>query len=376
MVSAVAVACVVAVAVPLAVVLSPARSHPMAGGIARQKVLAALNTTIGAGNFDAVYAEQPPSDAAGSSGGAAVGGQGVIDVDPLAMEVTSTGAELGGVTVRVDGTSVWEGAPAGLSAGEGSPGTPLASFATLVEGTLGPRQGALSMMDLASPTGYLQLDQNAVTNADEIGTGTVDGSAVTEYDVDLSPAQQANPPGATGAETTAIEDALGVLAAQGYTGSTVTIAVDGAGFIRQTVTVANFSDGATQTTQLTLSDFGCAGTVLVPGQTGATTSTAGCVSPDPSAVSNLGTSPSGSPITILPSSTTFTPDGTATASSGEVTATTAPSTYSGGAATDQSDGVSQSPDLSAGPAVSGNTGSGGDLNATGGVGATAIPHAP
>ena len=288
------------------------------------------------------------------------------------MEVTSTGPELGGITVRVNGTNVWEGGPPGLSAGdlEDSPGTPLASFATLVEGTLGPRQGALSMMNLASPTGYLQLDQNAITNADQIGTGTVDGSAVTEYDVTLSPGQQADPPGATGAETTAIEDALGVLAAQGYTGSTVTISVDGAGFIRQTVTVANFSDGATQTTQLTLSDFGCVGTVLVPGQTGATTPAAGCASPDPSASSDVGTVPGGSPATTYPSSVTFMPDGTPSPSGSGGPVPNA-DTYSGGAANRAYGGASQGADQGGAATVSGDSGSDAVPNAAGGP----IPHA-
>ena len=317
----VVVVAVVAVAVPLAVVLAPTSSRPpgrhLADSPARRHVLAALGATVASGSFDITYAEQPatssssgsgcqpPSSASGvlppsapglggSSGsgaecslqtpGEALSGQGTIDTDPLDMVATSQLPGLGTVTTYIDGYAVWEegGGGYGLSPGSGAsgPGSPIPGFAGLVEGTLGPRQGGLSMMDLASPTGYLELDQAAITAASETGTGTVGGTPVTDYLVDISPAAQADPPGATSPETEAIQSALGELAVQGYTGTKVTIAIDASGYIRQTVSVAQFSDGATQTTRVDFSNFGCAGHVLMPGQTGSTTPPAGCVSPD------------------------------------------------------------------------------------------------
>ncbi|HTZ10489.1 MAG TPA: hypothetical protein VMB72_15555, partial [Acidimicrobiales bacterium] len=100
--------------------------------------------------------------------------------------------------------------------------------------------------------------------------------------VAISPADQAGPPGATPAEATAIQAALAQLATEGYTGTEVTIAIDDSGYIRQTDSVAQFSDGTTQSTEVTFSDFGCAGQVLMPGQGGSGTPPAGCVSPDKS----------------------------------------------------------------------------------------------
>ena len=98
---------------------------------------------------------------------------------------------LGEITLRDNGTDVWEfgGADYGLAPGssETGPGASLSGFAGLVEGTLGARQGALAMGGLSSPTGYLDLDQSMISGADQTGTGTVDGVAVTIYtDLDRS----------------------------------------------------------------------------------------------------------------------------------------------------------------------------------------------
>lgn len=305
---AVSVLCIVVVAVPLTLVLTSAKSGPPAGARlgtrrAQHRVLAALSATIDSGSFDMTYSDQPPT-APSSTGptttcptsglenegcgypgsrGVTVAGQGTIDTNPFAMVASSDVPGIGPVTARADGTDVWEigGGNYGLSPGSTTgPGSPLSGFANLVEGTLGSRQGALGMMGLASPTGYLELDQNAITGTSQIGTSVVDGVAVTVYRVTLDPAQQATVPGATPEEATTIADALAVLQQQGYTGTTVTVSIDAAGYIRQTISVASFSDGVTQTSETTFSDFGCAGTVLMPGQTGPAAPPSGCVSPD------------------------------------------------------------------------------------------------
>ena len=290
----VAGAVTIAVAVTLVAVLGPASSKGAGTGHgpARHTVLAALSATIASGSFAMAYSEQPvtPPTTGGSQSpygggdGVALSGQGVIDTNPFAMVATSQVPGVGEVTARADGTDVWEsgGADYGLSPGSTSagPGSPLDGFAPVVESTLGARQGALSMMGLASPTGYLELDQDAITSAEQAGTGTVDGTPVTEFTVFLDPDAQADPPGATDVEASAIGAALAQLAAQGYRGTTVKVAIDGAGYIRQTVSTASFADGATQITQVTFSDFGCAGTVLMPGQSGASAPPPGCTSPD------------------------------------------------------------------------------------------------
>ena len=107
--------------------------------------------------------------------------------------------------------------------------------------------------------------------------------------IDLS--QLAQVPGITTDETTTIQGAVGVLDQAGYTGTMVKVAIDDAGFIREVTPVANFSDGGKVTLDATFSNFGCAGTVLMPGQQGATAPPAGCVSPDSTTTTTTTTGP-------------------------------------------------------------------------------------
>jgi hypothetical protein len=219
-----------------------------------------------------------------------------------------------GVSVRLDGTDYWEGnvgtglAPA-TPAPDGSSGTgsPLSRFSGLVEQTLGSRPGGVAMMAMASPTGFLDLAQTEVTGADQTGTETVDGTSLTEYQVSLDPTQLATSPGTTTEEATAIAAAVKVLQQQGLTGLDATIGVDASGFIHQATSVATFSGGGTVTLRTTLSDFGCAGTVLMPGQQGTATAPAGCVTPD------TGLAPPSTTTTAPPSTTTTAPPSTTTA---------------------------------------------------------------
>jgi hypothetical protein len=290
---------------------SPPTDRPPHGGDAVHRVVTALSATVDSGSYDFTSSEDPVVPAATttttacpSAGvdavapgayvcgpapqGLALHAQGTVDTHPFAMVADSDVPGIGPTTLRDDGTDVWEygGGDYGLAPGspQAGPGAPLSGFSSLVEGTLGPREGALAMMGLASPTGYLTLEQNAVSAANQIGTGTVDGVAVTVYEVTLDPAQEAAAPGTTSQEATAITAALGVLKDQGYTGTTVTVSIDGAGFVRKTVSVASFADGATQSQAVTLSNFGCAGKVLMPGARGSSAPPPGCVSPDDASV--------------------------------------------------------------------------------------------
>jgi len=255
-----------------------------------------------------------------------VTGQGTIDTDPFAMVATSDVTGLGMITIRDNGTDIWEfgGGDYGLEPGsnESGPGSTLTGFAGSVEGTLGQRQGALAMGGLSSPTGYLDLDQSMITGADEIGTGTVDGTAVTIYQLSITAAQEANVPDTTAQEAEAIAAANAILASQGYTGTTVQVSIDASGYIRQTRSVAHFTDGSTSSSEAKFSDFGCAGTVLMPGQSGATSSPAGCVSPDTGVAPPASTStPTSTPTTNSTSTTpTSTPTSTTSTTSSSVPA--------------------------------------------------------
>jgi hypothetical protein len=391
-IASVCLVCVAAVSVPVALTLSSGGAAPtlphvaqkqtpthLPQGKAQQQVLAALSATTSSGSFNVSYEFDPAtpptettttttsqctsvgeSGVAVSSGGTVsnssgvvmvspptgsgvecvgsgegaspnlmITGQGTIDTDPFAMVATSDVPGFGTITLRDDGTDIWElgGGDYGLSPGstDDGPGQSLSGFAGLVEGTLGQRQGALAMGGLSSPTGYLDLDQSMITGADQIGTGTVDGTAVTIYQLSISAAQEANVPRETAEESTAVTAANAILAAQGYTGTTVQVSIDASGFIRQTQSVAHFSDGSTSTSESTFSDFGCAGTVLMPGQTGATEPPAGCVSPDTGVAPTTTTTapPSSTTSTAPPASTT-----TTTTSASEPPASTTTTTTS------------------------------------------------
>ena len=188
------------------------------------------------------------------------------------------------------------------------------------------------MGGLASPTGYLDLDQSMITGADQTGTGAVDGVPVTIYTISIQPGQGANIPGLNAEQAKATADSDAILQQNGFTGSTVQVSIDASGYIRQTRSVAHFSDGSTTSSESTFSDFGCAGTVLMPGQTGATAPPAGCVSPDtgvaPTTTTTASTAPSSTIPTPALAPTTTTTVTEPPSSSSTTTSTTLPPTTS------------------------------------------------
>jgi hypothetical protein len=371
------VACIAALAVPVAVALSSSgptakptktASPHVTQGVAERQLISALSATTSSGSFNVSYEFDPAtpptvtttttttttqastcqvivlppgqgvtsSAGGGVSGGLAGGalptspqtsevctggsvggpspsvssvtsGHGTIDTDPFAMLAVSNVPGLGQITLRDNGTNVWEfgGADYGLAPGssETGPGAPLSGFASLVEGTLGARQGALAMGGLSTPTGYLDLDQSMISGANQTGTGTVDGVAVTIYTISIAPGQGENIPGLNAEQAKAIADSDAILKQQGFTGSTVQVSVDASGYIRQTRSVAHFSDGSTTSSESTFSDFGCAGTVLMPGQSGASAPPAGCVSPDTGVAPTTTTTSTDPPSTTVPPTT-------------------------------------------------------------------------
>jgi hypothetical protein len=362
-VAAAALICLAVVAAPIGLIVSGGSGRSSAGrktghssnlgtGPAAHQLLSALNATTDSGNFEVSYtfggqasgapATTPtttcttpsglgsaPVDCAssGALGDQPVTGNATVDVQPFAMVATSDVSGLGTVVLRDNGTDVWEegGGNYGLSPGstDSGPGSLLTGFASLVEGTLGARQGALAMLGLASPTGYLSLDPTETNHANLVGTDTVDGVTVNVYQIFITPAQGGQVPGLTTQEQQATSDALAVLRNQGYTGSTVRISVDSAGFIRRTQTTDHFADGSTMTSEAEFSDFGCASTVVMPGQTGATSPPVGCTSLDNP---DTATAPSHSPAATAPvpattSTTTPLPESAVPSTS---TTTTAP----------------------------------------------------
>jgi hypothetical protein len=353
-------------------VTSSAQQHHIAlgNGPAKRSVLAALSATTDSGSFAFSYElsdTQPTSsspDADPSCSGPVcpmvqtpqstdVQGSGTIDTNPMAMAASASLSSNGDgglqVGVRVDPTTVWEVSntdnqltPEANDAG----GTPLPNFASLVEGTLGQREGAVAMMGMASPTGYLDLEQPAVTSATQVGTATVDGVAVDQYALTIDPGSLATAPGTSSEEQSTIDAAIATLTAQGYQTIRDLVSIDPSGFIRESSSTVTFGDGGTVTLDAHFSNFGCAGTVLMPGQGGLSNPPAGCVSADtgtaptttsttsaPSTTSTTSTSVQPAPTTIPPAtplspSTTSTSAPSGTGAATTTTTTSAPPTNS------------------------------------------------
>jgi len=348
---AAAVACLAVVGVPVSILLTgsgpgqrtQSAQHSRAtfgSAAAEHSVLQALSATTDSGSFDFSYqlsvvngssssttgcpgqnSGAPTTTAcpavASNSGG--VVGSGVIDTNPMAMAASAAidppnGLQVG---VRVDPTNVWEVAYTdnGLTpqqptytstngSAQVDSGQPLPDFASLTEGTLGQRQGAVAMMGMASPTGYLDLVQPAISGAAAAGTSTVSGVPVTQYELTIDPSQLATAPGVTPQEATTITDALGVLNAQGATTFKATVSIDGSGFIRESSSTVSFSDGGSVTLTALFSNFGCAGTVLMPDQTGTSTAPAGCSTSDTGVAPATSVAPTTTAVTTPPTPTT------------------------------------------------------------------------
>lgn len=255
-----------------------------------------------------------------------VDGHGTVHLDPYLLETTSTVSGLGEVAVRTDGNLIIE--QGGGNYGDVENGQPLSGFASLVEATFGQGPGALTMLGLASPTGYLSLSADAVTGVTPAGDGTVDGVHVTYYDVVSDTNAMQSLVGLTSEQRKTIVDALAVLEQSGFQEATARIAVDDAGYIRESTSKATFSDGTVMQRHMTLSKFGCVGTGPTPADPDGSPAPADCVPPS---ITSSTTAPSTS--TTLPptsGSTDGSPATTAPTVSSSTTLLTSSSTSSDG----------------------------------------------
>jgi len=248
---------------------SGARAGHRGPGRSERAVLAALAKTGATGHFDVAYAltEAPAVSRGSQSRAVSVTGAGTVRIDPFAMTISAhvSGVSTfavgsGDFSISVDAT---HGSGSFATGNEPSPGatgsagsSPLSANEGLVEGALGPRLGAVAMMGLASPTGLLDLAQPAVTGAAESGTGTVNNFLVTDYKISIDVARLALAVGTSPEEKAVIGHALALLHQQGYRNTTVTVAIDAAGFVRRATSVTHFADGGSVSLERTLSNFG------------------------------------------------------------------------------------------------------------------------
>lgn len=309
-IAVVAVLCVAAVAIPIALRASgqpgPRRkaNHPTKRVDARQarvQVGAALAATLASRSYrvDSVMTETGTQPR-----GITITAQATVNLDPPAMVAAGHVGGLGVITSWTDSTKQWEqgGGNYGLAAGSGiGPGQPISGFTGSVVGTLGPREGGAAMMSLSSPSGYLNIADQAITAASQTGTTTLNGSKLTEYEVTLDASQLLHQPGMSSEQIKAATDGLSYLKQEGYTRTTIRLGIDDAGYVRTAHTVYAFADGGAVVADVTYSDFGCAGTVVLPTQAPAPPPPPTCTSPDPEA-----TTPTTNVSVTTPNSTTET----------------------------------------------------------------------
>jgi hypothetical protein len=272
----IAVACVAlagAVAAGVAVATlsrgSSGSTQVVAGPAVRQ-VASALESTEATGRFDMSYRVSFTPAAGGAPPVGPIAGSGTVNLRPYAMVAHADVPGLGVITTVMDGSRIWEfgGYNYGVPPGGPGPGAAISGFTPLVVATLGPQEGAVDMLGLASATGYLDLAKAAIRSAEPTGMGTVDGNPVTIYRVGVDPSKLPSEPGITAGEAAALRQALGVLERSDFRAMTDTIAVDHQGLIRQLTETVVFRDGATVVQTVSISNFGTAPTVQLPGGAG------------------------------------------------------------------------------------------------------------
>ena len=291
-----------------------------------QTVLAALAATVSSGGYDLDFTfRSEVGDAASENAcqpvpGATPGetrmmctstrptdvsGHGTVNTDPYAMTVVSEVSGIGPVTLFVNGTTVWQLGGANYGTGgtfgttDAPAGASLSGFASLVESTIGPGQGALSMMSLANNSGYLGLEASAIESAVTDGEGTLgDGTPVTYYSVTIDVTKMADGEGLTDEQRQAISDAVAVLQSAGYTGTEERVGIDDAGFIREVTASTKFADGSSLTRHTVFSNFGCAARISMPNEAAAG-GTAGTSPPVSSATTTVPTTSTTVPTTTV-----------------------------------------------------------------------------
>jgi hypothetical protein len=204
--------------------------------------------------------------------------------------------------------------------------------------------GALDMQGLAAGSGYLDLESQEIQGVQPAGTGSVDGVPVTIYKLSETGLQDPDTNGLTPEQIATISAADAIIKSSGFAGKTTWVSVDSAGYVREQKTEYTLPDGSTVTGDTVLSNFGCAGTVVMPGQQGSSSPPEGCVSPDTSAAA-ASTSTTTTASTV-PSTATVPPSSTPTTVSSGLQMTTTTTTTASTTTTTTTTGGNNPPSTS------------------------------
>jgi hypothetical protein len=227
----------------------------------------AIAKTLSVSNYDLTFSlsQTGGSDPPGVQPPAAEGA-GVADLDPQALSVSTTPGCISAVSLRVDGTDVWD-----VYEGSDPSGPPseiadwtmasLLGFQSSVDVCLGNELGALATIGMCSPSGQLAVSSQAIATATPVGTVTVNGESAEQYQVSIDPAGFLEQPNSTPAENDALQAAVDEI---GTNPMSATVDVDAAGYIVEMDLSVAYADGVTATHSIVLSNFDNAGTIELP----------------------------------------------------------------------------------------------------------------
>jgi len=190
---------------------------------------------------------------------------GVATLDPQASSaVTYPTCYTSGISVRTDGAHVWDSL---------SPSTPteppagnwtvadLGTTQSAASSCFGSELGALATVATCSPSVQLGLSRQVMTGATLVGPVTVAGQPAEQYAVTIDPVGYLGQPDSTPEENAAIGDAL---AAIGPNPASAMVDVNADGYVVEADLSVTYADDVTATRTIDLSDFGGAGTIVLP----------------------------------------------------------------------------------------------------------------
>ncbi len=244
------------------------------GSRALRAVTSALGHTLSSGSFDVTY-EFGRASSTGSPVSFLLTGNAIVRLDPVEESIYAGGGA--DTSLRVSGTTAYVALGRGIPTTAPCPCPPssqtmqsynsswtpytLMQLYILVVGYLGIHMGSLAMMDIASPSGMLDLANQEITSSTVIGHKVVDGIQTTEYAITVNPSDLLDMSGITQAEKQVAQVSF-CLANQPQVPAHVY--VDSNGYIREVSDKMSNSSGGQYHSYIYLSNFGTNQTVVMP----------------------------------------------------------------------------------------------------------------
>ncbi len=225
----------------------------------QQIVSAALQATISRHSAEVVISGQ----ATGPSGTTPISGRGEMVFGNGGGFVGSLTEEVGGHTLRLDETAIAHETYMSISVGGTNEIGAFDPGKRWVELPTTPSQLSQGLGGSVDPLAELQLLAKKGYSVRRIGTGTVDGVAVTSYRVTISKAEMQRNLAAAMKSQPAYVRPLMAVAAKGLGTMSFTISIDGSNLLRRIATVTTIGSGHAQVF-MTYEDYGVSASLHAP----------------------------------------------------------------------------------------------------------------